>query len=181
MAANTHLLPIKKLTIADVQGLGRVLIDVANLYPTRFVTEREFFPSVLTYLTARIPSVDTEVSSAEGKIDLQLRGNNPTWLELAVQPRIIIDTDCPEVRFPGHESRNSLYASQNRAELRKLMREPRGGTRFLLLIDFTGNYDSETLRRGYCAEVKRIGHGKPVRVVLSSQDSSRDDNFLARA
>ncbi len=171
----------KKLTIADVQGLGRVLIDVANLYPTRFLTERDFFPSVVTYLTGRIPSVETEVASVEGKIDFQLRGNNPTWLELAVQPRAIIDTNCPKVRFPGHQSRNSLYASQNRSELRKLMRAPSGRTRFLLLIDLTGKYDSETLRLGYDAEVKRIGHGKSVRVVLSSQESSRDDNFLARA
>jgi hypothetical protein len=65
----------KKLTIADVHSLGRVLIDVANLYPTRFLTERDFFPSVVTYLTGRIPSVETEVASSEGNIDFQLKGN----------------------------------------------------------------------------------------------------------
>jgi len=172
----------KKLTIADVQDLGRVLIDVSNLYPTRFLTERDFFPLVVTYLTGRIPSVDTEVAASEGTVDFELRGNNPTWLEIAVQPRSIVDSNCPDVKFPGHKWRTALYASQNRTELRKLRYEKRGKTRFLLLVDLTGRYDLATLRGGYLKEVRGQGprKGKPVRVVLSTQDPSKDGHFIVR-
>jgi hypothetical protein len=193
LAAQSHCVPVnsnvrlympspaahKKLTIADVQGLGRVLINVANLYPTRFLTERDFFPAVVTYLTGRIPSVDTEVASSEGTIDFQLKGNNPTWLELAVQPRTLVDSNCPTVRFPGHIHRNALYASQNRPELRKLMQAKTGVTRFLLLVDLTGKYDVTALKAGYRAEVKKLKKGKAVRVIYSSQDSSNDGHFKA--
>jgi hypothetical protein len=170
----------KKLTIADVQGLGRVLIDVANIYPTRFLTERDFFPLVVTYLTGRIPSVNTEVASSEGVIDFQLKGSNPTWLELAVQPRALIDADCPAVRFPGHKARNALYASQNRPELRKLMYEEAGLTRFLLLIDLTGKYDRDALQLGYQREAKKNKKGKTIRLVYASQDSSKDFHFVVK-
>ena len=135
----------KKLTICDVQELGRVLLHVANLYPTSFLTERDFFPLVVTYVTGRIPSVNTEVASSDGVIDFQIKGTNPTWLELAVQPRALIDANCPDVRFPSHKSRTSLYASQNRSELRKLMKVKIGTTRFLLLVDLTGKYDCSAL------------------------------------
>jgi len=169
----------KKLTITDVQQLGRVLIDVANLYPTRFLTERDFFPAVVTYLTGRIPSVDTEVASSEGTIDFQLKGNNPMWLELAVQPRAPIDGNCPTVKFPGHTARNALYASQNRPELRKLRYVKTGKTRFLLLIDLTGKYDITALRAGYREEIKKLKGGRSIGVVYSSQDASKDGHFKA--
>ena len=171
----------KKLTIADVLDLGRTLIDVSNQYPTRYLTERDFFPLVMTYLTGRIPSVEAEVASSEGVIDFQLKGNNPTWLELAVQPRAIVDANCPTVKFPGHRFKNSLYASQNRPELRKLMLHPTGKTRFLLLLDLTGKYDSASLKLGYQVETKKIKKGKPIRIVYASQDSSKDCHFVAKA
>ena len=171
----------KILTIADVQDLGRTLIDVANTYPTRYLTEKDFFPLVVTYLTGRVPSIALEVASSEGVIDFQLKGNNPTWLELAVQPRAIIDPNCPTVKFPGHVSRNSLYASQNRPELRKLMLEPSGKTRFLLLVDLTGKYDLPSLTLAYQAETQKIKKGKTIRVVYSSQDPSKDGHFVAKA
>ncbi len=171
----------KKLTIADVQDLGRTLITVANLYPTRYLTERDFFPLVITYLTGRIPSITAEVASSEGVIDFQLKGNNPTWLELAVQPRAIVDANCPAVKFPGHRHKNALYASQNRPELRKLMLQPTGKTRFLLLVDLTGKYDCESLKLGYNAEARKIKKGFSVRVVYASQDPSKDCHFIAKA
>jgi hypothetical protein len=171
----------KKLTIGDVQDLGRTLIDVANCYPTRYLTERDFFPLVITYLTGRIPSVTAEVASSEGVIDFQLKGNNPTWLELAVQPRAIRDANCPSVEFPGHNTRNSLYASQNRSELRKLMLEPNGKTRFLLLLDLTGKYDCVSLKRGYQNEAIKIRKGKSIRIVYASQESAKDFHFVAKA
>lgn len=173
--------PHKKLTIADVQDLGRVLINVANFYPTRYLTEKDFFPLVVTYLTGRIPSVDAEVASSEGVIDFQLRGNNPTWLELAVQPRTIVDANCPDVKFPGHKSKTSLYASQNRPELRKLMLHPTGKTRFLLLLDLTGKYDCASLKLGYQSEAKRVKKGKSIRVIYASQDPTKDCHFVAKS
>ncbi|MFV0600708.1 MAG: hypothetical protein ACK5NE_02605 [Brachymonas sp.] len=173
--------PHKKLTIADVQDLGRTLLDVANQYPTRYLTERDFFPLVITYLTGRIPSVVAEVSSSDGVIDFQLKGNNPTWLELAVQPRAIVDANCPSVKFPGHHFKNALYASQNRSELKKLMQEPTGKTRFLLLLDLTGKYDCNDLKLGYQREAKKFKKGKTIRVVYASQDTSKDCHFAAKA
>lgn len=135
---------------------------------------------MVTYLTGRIPSVTAEVASSEGVIDFQLKSNNPTWLELAVQPRSIIDANFPSVKFPGHSAKNSLYASQNRSELRKLMLEPRGKTRFLLLLDLTGKYDSSSLKLAYQAEAKKIKKGKSVRIIYSSQDAAKDCHFIAK-
>lgn len=173
--------PHKKLTISDVQELGRVLVEVANLYPTSFLTERDFFPLVVAYLTGRIPSVQTEVASSDGVIDFQLKGNNPTWLELAVQPRNLIDANCPEVKFPGHKFRNALYASQNRPEFRKLMCVKTGTTRFLLLIDLTAKYDCDALKLGYQSEAKKNKKGKTIRVVYSSHDANKDCHFVVKA
>lgn len=85
----------QKLTIDHVKDLGRMLIEVANLYPTKFLSERDFFPLVVAYLTGRIPSMESEVSTTEGRIDFQLKGTNPTWLELAVQPRTLADRISP--------------------------------------------------------------------------------------
>lgn len=169
----------KKLNIADVQDLGRVLISIANLYPTRFLTERDFFPVVVAYLTGRIPSIETEVASAEGTIDFVLAGNNPTLLELAVQPRTLLDINCPNVKFPGHGCKNALYASQNRSELRKLRKGKTGVTRFLLLVDLTGKYDTASLKAGYAKETKNLGEGKAIRVIYSSQDESQNTHFKA--
>lgn len=170
----------KILSIADVTDLGRALINVANSYPTRYLTERDFFPLVITYLTGRIPTLAAEAASSEGVIDFQLKGTNPTWLELAVQPRTIVDVNCPSVKFPGHSAKNALYASQNRPELRKLMLEPKGKTRFLLLLDLTGKYDSSSLKLAYQAEVKKIKKGKSIRIVYVSQDSTKDCHFVAK-
>ncbi len=176
-SAPTH----KILNIQDVQQLGRVLVHVANVYPTRFLTERDFFPLVVTYLTGRLPSVVPEVASSEGIIDFQLKGNNPTWLELAIQPRRIIDPNFPNVLFPGHNRANALYASQNRSELKKLMFAPTGKTRFLLLVDLVGTYDPNTLKSAYRAEGKKNKKGQAIRVVYSSQDSSMDTHFVVKA
>jgi hypothetical protein len=55
----------KILTIADVLDLGRALINTANIYPLSFVTEKDFFPLVVAYLTGRVPALKTEVSTEE--------------------------------------------------------------------------------------------------------------------
>lgn len=169
----------KKLTINDVLELGRTLIDTANLYPTRFLTERDFFPLVVAYLSGRVPSLKAEVSTKEGTIDFHLKGANPTWLELAVQPRTLCDKNFPYVTFAGHKFKNNLYGSQNRAELRKLMLEPKGKTRFLLLVDLSIGYEVGKLKAGYRREAKKLKKGKSVRVVYAAQDWKRSFHFKA--
>lgn len=169
----------KKLTIADVLGLGRALIETANLYPTRFLTERDFFPLVAAYLNGRVPALKAEVAAEGGTIDFHLKGANPTWLELAVQPRALCDKNFPELPFAGHRFKNTLYASQNRAELRKLMQEPQGKTRFLLLVDLSVGYDVEKLKAGYQREARELEGGTSVRVVYTAQNSAADFHFVA--
>jgi hypothetical protein len=167
----TKVLYSKILTIPDVTDLGRALVTTANLYPMRFVTERDFFPLVVTYLSGRVPALKAEVATDRGRIDFRLKGNNPTWLELAVQARAFSDKNFPEVQLPGY-SVGALYASQNRQELRKLMNETRGKTRFLLLIDLNGGYDLPKLEAAYRNEARTHIHGKPVRVVYVSPTRS---------
>jgi hypothetical protein len=169
----------KKLTIDDVTALGRTLIRVSDLYPTKFLSERDFFPLVVAYLTGRVPALTAEVAAKGGRVDFQLKGTNPTWLELVVQPRILADKNCPALVFPGHNAKTSLYAGQNPTELKKLMAEPKGKTRFLLLVDLHGGYDIAKLKAGYSVEAKKIKKGKPVRVVYVSRSGSA--HFLARA
>lgn len=168
----------KKLTIDDVVGLGQALMEVAYWYPTRFLTERDFFPLVMAYLSGRIPYLNREVAATEGVVDFRIGGNNPTWLELAVQPRQLIDVNNKTLRFPGHSAVNSLYAGQNKTELGKLMKQPTGTTRFLLLLDLTGRYDLKALVAGYKQLGKSIGGRFPVRVIYVTIDPKRTIHFL---
>ena len=169
----------KILNITDVLALGRTLIEVADLYPTRYLTERDFFPLVVAYLSGRVPGIRTEVDSSGGRVDFQLKGTNPTWLELAVQPRTLGDVNYPTLAFPGHNAKTALYAGQNAPELRKLMMEPKGKTRFLLLVDLHGGYNLAKLENGYKAGAKKNKNGKSVRVVYVSRTAEKA--FLASA
>jgi len=166
----------KYLNIQDVIDLGTTLIKTADLYPMQFVTEKDFFPLVVAYLTGRVPALETEVATKDGRIDFQLKGTNPTWLELAVQPRHFVDKNAPDLRLPGY-TRVSLPASQNRRELQKLMNAPTGKTRYLLLVDLNGGYKRATLIKQYKAEAAKITQGKTVRVVYVS----RKDPFHFKA
>jgi hypothetical protein len=42
----------RQCTTSDVEQLGAALIEVADQYPTRYLTERDFFPLVVAYLHA---------------------------------------------------------------------------------------------------------------------------------
>lgn len=165
----------KKLTIHDVNQLGRMLIDVSDSYPTKFLTERDFFPLVVAYLSGRVPSLKTEVQLNGGVADFRLGGTNDTWLELAVQPRQLKDENHPALHFPGHSVVNALYPGQNIKELRKLMNEPKGKTRFLLLVDLAGTYGS--LKKLYRQSGLNIAGPKPVRVVYVTRDPAKTEHF----
>jgi hypothetical protein len=173
-APNAH----KKLKIEDVMQLGRMLVNVSNSYPTRFLTERDFFPLVEAYLSGRVPSLQPEVQLKGGVADFRVGGPNDTWLELAVQPRQLQDANNQLLHFPGHSAKNALYPGEkaNGKELRKLMNEPKGKTRFLLLVDLAG-YDFTKLKKLYLAAGKRLRGLKPVRVVYVAQDPAKDTHF----
>jgi hypothetical protein len=167
----------KTFTKDDAMDLGAALIATADLYPLTFVTERDFFPLVVKYLRGRVPTLRAEARiTAKGRIAFRLGGNNPTWLELAVQARAYADKNHPKLKMPGYQ-RNSLLASQNRAELRKLMTEPKGKTRFLLLVDLNGQYDLSGLEADYRDEANKNIGGKTVRIVYTSR--RRTLNFCA--
>jgi hypothetical protein len=176
MAAPSH----KKLTISDVCDLGRTLIDISNRYPTTYLTERDFYPLVVAYLTGRVPDFSTEVSVRHGNIDFHLKGPNPTWLEIAVQPRQMQDKHNMDVEFPGHKQKNSLYPSANSSELRKLVQPSPAKTRFLLLVDLTGAYDPGKLKEAYesYSLMRKPKHPVSVRVVYCAQKLPDDFHFL---
>jgi len=163
MAQRKH----KSLTRADVSALGSALIEIADLYPLQYRTERDFFPLVLAYLHGRVPSVQAEVGATAGKIDFRIGGPNPALLELAVAPRALSDPDRPEQKFPGHHATTQLYASQNKSELRKLKEVPqsKARNRYLLLLDLRGIHDFSALKTGYESELPRFKGGAVVRVV----------------
>jgi hypothetical protein len=169
----------KILTISDVIELGRALIQTANLFPMRFVTERDFFPLVITYLNGRVPAMKAEaLTDDRGRIDFRLTGNNPTWLELAVQARAFKDKNYPDVQLPGY-SVTALLASQNKGEIRKLMKEAKGKTRFLLLLDLNGSYNLRNLESGYRKEAAKHLGGKTIRVIYVS--ATTEYHFRATA
>jgi hypothetical protein len=181
---NTSIPRHAKLTIGNVKNLGRMLIETSNIYPTKFLTERDFFPLVYAYLKGVVPKITPEMAVEGGKVDFRFGGTNPTLLELAVQPRILVDANYENITFPGHASKTSLYASQNKSELNKLILETQGKTRFLLLIDFHGGYDIEKLELSYKEVASNIRINKsiqknPVRVVFASQNSKKDIDFCA--
>ena len=166
----------KILNRSDVVELGKALIQTANRFPMRFVTEKDFSPLVITYLNGRVPAMKPEAITDRGRIDFCLTGNNPTWLELAVQARAFKDANRSDVQMPGY-SVTSLLASQNRGEIRKLIKEPRGKTRFLLLLDLNGGYDLGKLKSGYQKEAAKHRCGKTIRVVYVSAQT--DCHFKA--
>lgn len=170
----------KILTVKDVEALGNMLVEVADRYPTKFLTERDFFPLVVAYLTGRVPGVEAEVATTKGRIDFKLKGTNPTWLELAVQPRVLKDENHPELKIAGGTGKTSLYASQNRPEIQKLMKARSGKTRFLLLVDLQGTYDVGLLMNYYQDETKQIRKGKAINVTYVSRKVTLTKNFRVR-
>jgi len=170
----------KILKVSDVVELGRDLVRIADLYPTTYLTETDFVPLVLAYLYGRVPSVQTEVQTREGDIDFKIGGPNPTWLELAVQPRDLADRKNDQLRFPGHTQVSTLYATQNETELRKLLRVKTGKTRFILLVDLTGKYDLSSLKNKYQTKARQLRGTHPVQVVYSCSDTSKDGRFIVK-
>jgi hypothetical protein len=132
----------------------------------------------MTYLNGRVPAMKAEVSIDGGRFDFCLKGNNPTWLELAVQARAFKDKNHSEIQMPGY-ALTALLASQNRGEVRKLMKEPKGKTRFLLLLDLNGRYNLDKLESGYRNEAAKHAGGKSIRVIYVSQTT--DHHFRAAA
>ena len=166
------------LTLAVVSALGKNLIRVADKFPTRFLTERDFFPLVLAYLSGRVPNLSTEVTVEDGDIDFRTGGPNPALLELAVAPRELSDSRRPDLTFPGHGSATQLYATQNISELTKLFSVPpaRARNRYLLLLDFRDGHDLRSLKASYQREARSLTRNGAVRVFYVSYN--RCEHFL---
>ena len=126
---------------------------------------------VLGLLEAKSGKMTTEHNVRHGRIDLRQGGSNPTVIELVVRS----------------SSGNTLYASQNRKELRKLTQMPQSKAkrRFLLLLDlgWSEPISKATLKRSY--DHVRIGRGrlsskKGVRVMYVHKEKSKSYDFLWR-
>lgn len=173
-------MPVKfhsSLTREVVAALGKSLIEIADNFPTRFLSERDFFPLVIAYLSGRVPNLTTEVAIEEGDIDFRTGGPNPALLELAVAPREIRDANRPNLRFPGHGAATQLYASQNNPELKKLFSVPqsKAKNRYLLLLDLRDGHDLKKLEASYRTKAKKLIRNGPIRVFYVS--FKRCENF----
>lgn len=160
----------KLVTTSDVVELGLALIGVGDLYPTRYLTERDFYPLVHAYFRGRVPA-KSEWPTESGPVDFRFGGTNQALLELAVAPRWLRDGSFTDLEFPGHRKATQLHPSQNRRELKKLLMTGQGQAkkRYLLLIDFMDAHQEVNLRRGYEKEAGGQAGVRPVRIVYVSR------------
>jgi hypothetical protein len=171
----------RQCTTSDVEELGAALIDIANRYPTRFLTERDFYPLVVAYLHGLFPRVKVEHKVRSGAIDFRLGGMNPSVIELAVAPRALRDANAPDLIFPGHDSATQLYATQNRRELNKLSEVPQSKAkmRYLLLVDFCA-FDQDDMKDKYEREASNLGMRNPVYIVHVSRSATNSYTLRRR-
>ncbi|MCC7535016.1 MAG: hypothetical protein IT379_02315 [Deltaproteobacteria bacterium] len=171
------------LTLGDVKRLGAALLDIADRYPTGFVTEIDFYPLVIAFLSWKLAGLKAEARGGEGTeaVDFKVtRTTNPAYLELAVAPRVLgdLEADVPKA-FPN---KTQLYATQNASELNKL--SSLGGAtkgRFLLLLDLRKKpHDVQDLRNKYEAAAKEMSGSNGVRVVYIHRDKQSCADFLIK-
>ncbi|MCC7541189.1 MAG: hypothetical protein IT379_33530 [Deltaproteobacteria bacterium] len=170
------------LTLDDVKRLGAALLDVADRYPTGFVTEIDFYPLVIAFLSWKLAGLKAEARVGGGTaVDFKVtRTTNPAYLELAVAPRILgdLEAEVPKA-FPN---KTQLYATQNASELNKL--SSLGGAtkgRFLLLLDLRKKpHDVQELRNLYNAAAKKMSGSNGVRVVYVHRDKQSCADFLIK-
>lgn len=161
-----------------VEDLSHVLIKVADQYPLQYLTERDFYPLVLAYLSGRVPKLKTEVLKEGSKVDFRVGGTNPAVLELAVRPRVIQDAYCTELEVRGHKiGGRQHFASQNVTELEKLSGYPQSQAKFryLLLIDFQKGDSLDDLESKYNEVADQIGSARlgPITVVYAVRQEVR--------
>lgn len=147
----------QSLTIEIAKKLAETLVSIADRFPLNFLTERDFYPLIHTFLSERVPNVTSEHGVREGQIDFRTGGTNPGLIELAVAPREFGDRNRAELQMPGFSTAPQLYASQNRPELKKLFQvEVRYANRYLFLIDLRGKYEFDELVSKYESEARKI-------------------------
>lgn len=151
----------------QARAMGFRLYDITDQYPMTFLTERSFYPAVVTYLVDRYPKLHTEFKVAKGEVDFKIGGVNPALLELAVQPRQLQDANSHNIKFPGHNQATCLYSSANRSELEKLKHSTVSvKSRILLLIDLTNKYAPTKLFNGYVDMAAKVGGPHKATVIL---------------
>src|SRR5947207_2856880 len=147
----------RSLTLAVAKDLAQTLVRVADHFPLNFITKRDLYPLIHTYLSERVPGVTSERTVKAGQTDFRAGGTNPALVELAVAPRAFADARRPEVIVPGFSTAPQLYATQNMPELRKLLfTDARYANRYLLLIDLRGDYDFVRLQALYRTAARKI-------------------------
>lgn len=173
-AKNTSVKDWALFKTQDVVDLGEALMAVGDRYPTRFLTERDFFPLVIAYLHGRVPKVKPEARVRNGQVNFRIGQKNGALVELAVAPRQLRDPNADDVQFPGHKNATQLSAAQNESELRKLGAEPqsRAKKRYLLLVNFQRNADLDDLRAQYEKAADKVVIKNPVAVVYVARRGS---------
>jgi hypothetical protein len=88
--------PSHTLTLKNVKELAASLIDVADRYPKIFVTEVDFYPLVIAFLSWKLKGLRAEAPLEGGQaVDFKVQGTtNPAYLELAVAPRALGDMEA---------------------------------------------------------------------------------------
>ncbi len=160
------------LTLANVKSLAGALIDVADRYPTTFITERDFYPLVVAFLSWKLNGLQAEASvGGREAIDFKIaKTTNPAYLELAVAPRVLGDVEAPSRR--ALPNKTQLYASANESELNKLSKQGKGTKgRFLLLVDLRKKPHTEVeLEKNYRPFEKTLTGPNPVKIVYAHRD-----------
>lgn len=164
------------LNSSDVKRIGRALIHVSNKFPLGYLTEKDYYPLIIMGLKMLGYEFEYEVGVDEGRIDFKTIGTNPTYLELAVSRRTLIDANFPQLEFVGSsEYSPELHPSQNRKEVNKLRKLDSAKGRYLLLIDLQKSTETKrmNLKKGYLKEwpPKDIPDGRPVSVIYVGRGS----------
>lgn len=162
-----------RITCRDLTSLAEEAIKLGQKYSVRKKSELFFDPIVFTLLAERHGPAKRQIrlkllsgQKRRQRIDFRLGGSAPVVIEMA----------C---RSHGGE----LSPSYNRSELKKLTRQKKASTRYLLLMDPTKlrPLDKNSLLKDY--KCWNPGPGQfprlPVRVVYAKPDHSFD--FLWRA
>lgn len=171
----------QSLTIEIAKQLAETLVSIADRFPLNFLTERDFYPLIHTFLTERVPNVTSEHSVRDGQIDFRTGGTNPALIELAVAPREFGDRRRAELRMPGFTTAPQLYASQNQPELKKLFQtDIRYANRYLFLVDLRGTYDFIDLSAKYRSEARKIKNKTGAVSVIYARHGFCDRLLLSR-
>jgi hypothetical protein len=137
----------KYLNAGNVIRIAKSLIYISNKFPLGYLAEKDFYPLIIMGLRMLGYKFEYEVGAGGGRIDFKTKGTNPTYLEVALARRTLVDANFENLKFIGcPESSPELHPSQNRKEIGKLKKIKLAKGRFLLLIDLQKSTEKKRLR-----------------------------------